>query len=85
MAIRVRANGQMLCAALHPPEPGDTYIDDTLHHEMFSVHGVITTDPEPKHSEHGEWWWRPGGGVARGAEKREDDWPMDVIGRTEKR
>lgn len=41
MAVRVRRNGRVLCAATHPSERGDTYLDDGLHYRL-SV---------------GEWWW----------------------------
>lgn len=57
MAVRIRKDGRILCAALHPPEEGDTYIDDGLHYQMSVEHRVIGTEPEPKHSTHGEWWW----------------------------
>lgn len=57
MALRIRKDGRIFCAALHPPKDGDTYIDDGLHYEMSVIHRVIYTDPEPIHSQHGEWWW----------------------------
>lgn len=57
MAIRVREDGTMWCAALTEPEPGDTYIDDTLHHLLHTVHRVIVAWPEPRHSREPQWWW----------------------------
>jgi hypothetical protein len=47
----------MLCAAIHPEEPGDVYIDDGLHYEMSQIHRVIVTEPMDKHAKRGEWWW----------------------------
>lgn len=58
MALRIRKDGRILCAAIHPEMEGDTYIDDGLHYEMSVIHKVIVTEPEPQHSKRGEWWWR---------------------------
>lgn len=58
MAIRVRQDGTMLCAAMHPEMPGDTYVDDTLHYAMSVEHRVLVTEPHEKHRLRGEWWWR---------------------------
>tara|TARA_Y100000815_G_scaffold59143_3_gene47789 strand:+ start:2231 stop:2443 length:213 start_codon:yes stop_codon:yes gene_type:complete len=58
MAIRVRSDGTMLCAAMHPEMPGDTYVDDTLHYTMSVEHRVLVTEPHEKHRRRGEWWWR---------------------------
>lgn len=66
MAIRVRANGRMFCAAFTKPEPGDTYIDDTLHYAMSVEHRVLVTEPMKRHRLSGEWWWR--GAVPAGVE-----------------
>ena len=60
MALRIRKNGQIVCAALHKEENGDTYIPDGLSEIMTGCTGkeaVLVTDPEPKHSTHGIWWW----------------------------
>jgi len=60
MALRIRIDGKILCAALHKKEIGDTYIPDSLSEIMSGATGekpVIVTDNEPKHSTHGEWWW----------------------------
>lgn len=57
MALRIRKDGRILCAALHPKEEGDTYIDDGLHYEMSVIHRVIVTEPNDKHMIRGEWWW----------------------------
>lgn len=58
MALRVRRNGDMMCAATTTAEEGDTYIDDQLHYEMSVVHGVIVTLPMPEHMDYPRWWWR---------------------------
>lgn len=55
MALRIRKDGRILCAAMHKEEPEDTYIEDQLHYEMSVIYRVITTDEH--HEEHGEWWW----------------------------
>ena len=31
MALRIRKDGRVLCAAHNPPEPGDLYLDDYIH------------------------------------------------------
>jgi hypothetical protein len=56
MALRIRKDGRIFCAAICSPHFGDTYIDDTLHHEMIMA-GVIVTHAEPFHSKTGQWWW----------------------------
>lgn len=64
MAVRIRESGQILCAAMHPAEPGDTYLDDALHERLASGTGAIVTEPmhckggRGGHANHGEWWWR---------------------------
>jgi hypothetical protein len=58
MALRIRKDGRVLCAAMHPVELGDTYIDDGLHYEMSVIHGVLVTEPMEHHQTRGEWWWR---------------------------
>ncbi len=32
MSARVRKDGRVLCAAMHPAEDGDIYIDDGAHY-----------------------------------------------------
>lgn len=66
MAIRVRRDGRMLCAALSEPEAGDTYIDDTLHYQMSVKHRVLVSEPAEQHAVSGRWWWR--GSVPEGVE-----------------
>ncbi len=63
MSLRIRENGRMLCAAMHPAEPGDTYLNDNLHYTLSVELGVIVTESMYQlagrrgHSRHGEWWW----------------------------
>ena len=57
MAIRVRKDGTMWCAALTEPAEGDTYIDDGLHYAMSVELGVIVALPWPEHSKNPQWWW----------------------------
>ncbi len=61
MALRIRSDGRILCAAMHKEEPGDTYLDDAIHEMLcgFNVERtpVIGTEPMERHKEHGEWWW----------------------------
>lgn len=57
MAIRVRSDGTMWCAAHTPALDGDTYIDDALHYEMSIVHSVLVSLPMPEHETNPRWWW----------------------------
>lgn len=57
MAIRIRKNGRIFCAALKPEEEGDTYIDDALHYQMSVIHKILVTESINEHLQHGEWWW----------------------------
>jgi len=66
MAVRLRADGRVLCAAMHPEKPGDAYLDDGLAY-WFSVElRLLVTEPmdlpegvgRGGHGQHGEWWWR---------------------------
>jgi hypothetical protein len=60
MALRIRKDGRILCAAMHPEEPGDTYLDDSVHYTLSRV-GVLVTEKMEEgghggHACHGEWW-----------------------------
>lgn len=65
MAVRIRKDGRILCAVMHPPEPDDLYIHDELHYELSIEKQVLVTEPmystegRGGHSVHGEWWWVP--------------------------
>lgn len=58
MALRIRKNGKILCAAMHPELVGDTYIDDGLHYIMSVERKVLVTQPHEFHHHRGEWWWK---------------------------
>jgi hypothetical protein len=60
MAVRVRHDGTIWCAAMTLPEPSDrAYIDDGLHYTLSVELGALVTDPEPEHTRRGgQWWWR---------------------------
>ncbi len=63
MALRIRKDGRILCAAKHPEEPGDTYLHDGIHYILSVELGVIVTEKMEQtegrggHAKHGEWWW----------------------------
>ncbi len=62
MSLRIRSDGRVLCAAMHPAEPDDTYIDDTTHHKLASDLRVLVSEPMDSggrggHAVHGQWWW----------------------------
>lgn len=67
MALRIRANGEVLCAAMHGVKPGDLYLDDAQHYTLAAEWGLLISepmDPTPDnpglggHRAHGQWWWR---------------------------
>ena len=66
MAVRIRKDGRIFCAALRPAESGDTYVDDGLHYEMSVIKKILVTEPAEKHMMNAEWWWA--GNVPRGIE-----------------
>lgn len=63
MALRVRRDGRILCAAMHPEEPGDTYLHDGIHYTLsVELDALVTEKMEQAegrggHAHHGEWWW----------------------------
>lgn len=57
MAVRVRKNGRVLCAAMHTAEEGDIYIDDTLHYLLSVEAKVLVTTPHEQHKKDGQWYW----------------------------
>lgn len=57
MALRVRKDGRILCAAMHPAADGDTYIDDGTHYYLSVEKKLLVTEPMEQHKNRGEWWW----------------------------
>lgn len=57
MALRIRKDGRILCAALHPEQPGDTYLDDSIHYYLSAEKKAVVTQPNHEHMQRGEWWW----------------------------
>lgn len=58
MALRIRKNGRIMCAAIHPEEPGDTYLDDGIHYQLSAERKLLVSEPMEQHKKSGEWWWR---------------------------
>lgn len=61
MAIRVRTDGTMVCAAMSEEEDGDTYIDDAVQEYLGAARGdasanVIIADDD--HDANGLWHWK---------------------------
>ena len=63
MALRIREDGTILCAAMHPAEPGDTYLHDGISYRLTVDYRAIVTEPMHSaegrggHAAHGQWWW----------------------------
>lgn len=57
MALRIRKDGRVLCAAMHEAEPGDTYLDDGIHYQLSAERKLLVTEPMEKHKDRGQWWW----------------------------
>ncbi|KKL49521.1 hypothetical protein LCGC14_2314680 [marine sediment metagenome] len=57
MSLRIRSDGRILCAAMHPAEPGDTYLHDGISYRLTVGFRVLVTEPMHSHARHGEWWW----------------------------
>ena len=59
MALRIRKDGRILCAALNEPEDGDLYVDDHHHYQLSVEKNLLVTTEINKHiANGGEWWWR---------------------------
>lgn len=62
MAVRIRKDGTILCAAMHEARDSDAYIDDGLHYLLSIEAKVLVTDdnhlkrPDGTRG-HGQWWW----------------------------
>lgn len=58
MALRVRKNGKIVCAAMNQKRKGDLYIDDSLHYYLSVEKRVLITEPWKQHKKHkGQWWF----------------------------
>lgn len=63
MALRIRQDGRILCAAMHPEEPGDTYLHDGISYRLTVELRAVVTEPMTNdlgrggHAAHGQWWW----------------------------
>lgn len=57
MAVRIRLDGRVLCAAMFPAEQGDIYLDDGVHYYLSVIAKVLVTEPHEQHSIHGHWWF----------------------------
>ena len=58
MALRIRKNGRIFCAALSVAENGDTYLDDEIHYILSVKYKLlVTTDVKNHIKNKGEWWW----------------------------
>ena len=59
MAVRIRKNGQIFCAALNAEMEGDCYIDDGLHYYLSIERKILVTTENDVHmNTGGEWWWK---------------------------
>lgn len=59
MAVRIRKNGKIFCAALSKALEGDCYIDDGLHYELSVERKLLVTTENEYHIKNGgEWWWK---------------------------
>lgn len=55
MALRIRENGNILCAAMSKPEEGDTYIHDGIHYMLSQI--TVAIIPSDNHEEDRIWFW----------------------------
>lgn len=58
MSLRIRENGDILCAAINKAENNDIYLNDRIHGWLCDYKIIVTTS-EPEHSNTGgQWWWK---------------------------
>ncbi len=55
MSMRWRTSGDLVCAAMRPEEPGDTYIDDRLHYQLTVISRAVIADVD--HETNALWHW----------------------------
>lgn len=58
MAIRIRKNGRIFCAALTSGQEGDTYVPDDIHYQLSVEKKILVTEYNDKHMKNAEWWWK---------------------------
>ena len=58
MALRIRKNGNIFCAALSKPKEGDVYINCGIHYMSSQIRKSIITQPMPLHKINGGKWKR---------------------------
>ena len=66
MSLRIRTDGAIVCAAMHPPLPDDVYIHDGVSYVLSVERRIVVTEPMHLpdgvgmggHAKHGLWWWR---------------------------
>lgn len=59
MALRIRKDRKtIVCAAEHPKEDGDCYLDDAVHYALSTELNVLRTDDEG-----GSWYFQALGRV----------------------
>jgi hypothetical protein len=57
MSKRIRRDGRIVCGAMFPEGPGDTYLDDRDSYTLAVCWGVMVAEPWEKHRLDGLWWW----------------------------
>lgn len=55
MAIRIREDGTILCAAMTEKEEGDTYLNDDIHYYLSQLTKAIR--PSKTHTKDALWFW----------------------------
>lgn len=55
MAIRIRSNGDLLCAAHTEPMEGDTYLHDDIHYYLSVLTDSIRASKN--HEKDNLWFW----------------------------
>jgi hypothetical protein len=72
MALRIRKDCRIVCAAINDPEEGDCYLHDGISYMLTVEHRVIVTTESDHHMANGgEWWWK--GQVPEGVEIEKRD------------
>lgn len=59
MAVRIRKDGKIVCAAINPAMEGDCYLHDGISYELSVIRKVLVTTENDYHMKNGgEWWWK---------------------------